>query len=49
MPFIDTARIDVLNKRPGWRGRLFHSANNTFVYWEFDTGADIHNHDHEQE
>jgi quercetin dioxygenase-like cupin family protein len=49
MPFIDTLHLDVLNKRPGWRGRLFHSANNTFIWWEFDQGADIHNHSHEQE
>jgi quercetin dioxygenase-like cupin family protein len=49
MPFIDTAKLDVLNKRPGWRGRLFHSANNTFVLWDFDKGADIHGHSHEQE
>ncbi|HVY87416.1 MAG TPA: cupin domain-containing protein [Hyphomonadaceae bacterium] len=49
MPFIDTARIETLNKRPGWRGKLFHSKNNTFVWWEFDKGADIHGHSHEQE
>ena len=49
MPFIDTTKLDVLNKRPGWRGRLFHSKNNTFVWWDFDKGADIHNHNHEQE
>jgi quercetin dioxygenase-like cupin family protein len=49
MPFIDTSQLDVLNKRPGWRGRLFHSANNTFVWWDFDKDADIHNHFHEQE
>jgi quercetin dioxygenase-like cupin family protein len=49
MFFIDTAKLDVLNKRPGWRGRLFHSQNNTFVWWQFDKGADIHHHHHEQE
>ena len=49
MPFVDTAKLDVLNKRPGWRGRLFHSAHNTFIWWDFDEGADIHRHDHEQE
>jgi quercetin dioxygenase-like cupin family protein len=49
MPFLDTAKIETLNKRRGWRGKLFHSANNTFVWWEFDEGADIHRHDHEQE
>ncbi|HMI94298.1 MAG TPA: cupin domain-containing protein [Polyangiales bacterium] len=49
MAFIDTKQLAVLDKRPGWRGRLFHSQNNTFVWWEFDRGADIHRHDHEQE
>jgi quercetin dioxygenase-like cupin family protein len=49
MAFIDTQQLEVLNKRPGWRGRLFHSKTNTFVLWEFDEDADIHRHDHEQE
>jgi quercetin dioxygenase-like cupin family protein len=49
MTFIDTKRLEVLNKRPGWRGRLFHSKNNTFIWWEFDSDADIHRHHHEQE
>ncbi|MGH6985994.1 MAG: cupin domain-containing protein [Caulobacteraceae bacterium] len=49
MPVIDTAELEVLDKRPGWRGRLIHSANMTFAHWEFDAGADIHEHDHLQE
>jgi len=49
MAFIDTRRLAVLEKRPGWRGRLFHSASNTFIWWEFDARADIHRHEHEQE
>ena len=49
MPFIDTSKLDVLHKRPGWRGRVFHSASNTFVWWEFDKDADIHGHSHAQE
>ena len=49
MAFIDTKALAILDKRPGWRGRLFHSKNNTFVWWEFDEGADIHRHHHEQE
>jgi unsaturated pyranuronate lyase len=47
--FVDTQTLDVLQKRPGWRGRVFHSTHNTFVWWEFDKDADIHRHDHEQE
>ena len=49
MPFLDTDKIETRNKRPGWRGKLFHSTNNTFVWWEFDKDADIHRHHHEQE
>jgi quercetin dioxygenase-like cupin family protein len=49
MAFIDTKDLPVLHKRPGWRGRLFHSTSNTFVWWEFDAGAEIHQHAHEQE
>jgi quercetin dioxygenase-like cupin family protein len=49
MTFIDTRQLEVLNKRHGWRGRRFHSKNSTFVWWEFDEGADIHRHEHEQE
>ena len=49
MPFIDTAGLDAIDKRPGWRGRIFHSENMTFAYWEFDNGASIHRHNHDQE
>jgi quercetin dioxygenase-like cupin family protein len=49
MAFIDTGKLAVIDKRPGWHGRLFHSANNTFIWWTFDEGADIHRHHHEQE
>jgi quercetin dioxygenase-like cupin family protein len=49
MAFIDTEQLEIVNKRAGWRGRVFHSQNNTFVWWDFDEGADIHQHDHEQE
>ena len=49
MTFVDTSRLEIVNKRPGWRGRIFSSPRMTFAYWEFDEGADIHRHDHEQE
>ena len=49
MAFIDTGKLKVVEKRPGWRGREFHSASNTFVWWDFAAGADIHRHDHDQE
>jgi quercetin dioxygenase-like cupin family protein len=49
VPIINTADLTVLEKRPGWRGRLIHSATMTFAHWDFDAGADIHVHSHEQE
>jgi quercetin dioxygenase-like cupin family protein len=49
MPIIDTADLEVLEKRPGWRGRLIHSANMTFAHWDFAAGSTIDEHAHEQE
>ncbi len=50
MPFIDTGKLEVFQKGTGgWRGRKFHSPNMTFVHWEFDAGASVHEHSHEQE
>jgi len=49
MAVIDVQSIPVLEKLPGWRGRLFHSANMTFGHWDFDAGASIHEHFHPQE
>ena len=49
MPIIDTHKLPVLDKRPGWRGRLFHSPSMTFAHWDFDAGSTIHEHFHEQE
>jgi len=49
MPFIDTRTIEVLEKRPGWHGRIFHSPQMTFAHWDFDKGSTIHEHDHDQE
>ena len=49
MPFIDTRTIKAVEKRPGWRGRIFSSPSMTFAHWEFEAGSSIHRHDHEQE
>src|SRR5271165_6606280 len=49
MPVIDTRQLAVLEKLPGWRGRLFHSPSMTFAHWDFDAGSTIHEHSHEQE
>jgi quercetin dioxygenase-like cupin family protein len=49
MSFIDTRELKIVERRPGWRGRAFHSANMTFVHYEFDAGASIHEHHHPEE
>src|SRR5512142_1284505 len=49
MPFVDTRDIEPFEKLPGWRGRIFHSPGMTFGHWEFDAGAEIHEHQHPQE
>ena len=49
MPFIDTHKLPVIERLPGWRGRYFDSASMTFAHYEFDAGAAIHEHFHHQE
>lgn len=49
MPIVDTSGLATLEKLPGWRARIFHSAAMTFAHYEFDEGATIHEHRHEQE
>ena len=49
MPVIDTRSLEVLEKRPGWQGRLFHSNEMTFVHWDFEANATVHEHSHIQE
>ncbi len=49
MTILDTNAMEVRERLPGWRGRIFHSAKMTFAHWEFSAGATIHRHQHEQE
>ena len=49
MPFIALADIEPRERRSGWQGRVFHTANMTFAHWDFTAGAVIHEHGHEQE
>ena len=49
MTFIDTKSIRVVSRRPGWYGRQVDSPSMTFVHYEFDVGASVHRHAHEQE
>jgi quercetin dioxygenase-like cupin family protein len=49
MPFVDTNTLTVIERKPGWHGRYFHSASMTFAHYEFTGGASIHEHFHPQE
>src|SRR5580693_4155248 len=49
MPFVDTSRLEVIERLPGWHGRYFHSASMTFAHYNFKRGASIHEHFHPQE
>ncbi len=49
MTFIDTRKLPVIERKPGWHGRYFDSANMTFGHYDFDAGAVIQAHSHEQE
>jgi quercetin dioxygenase-like cupin family protein len=49
MPFIATAKLPVVERLPGWRGRYFDTPSMTFAHYEFNQGASIHEHSHSQE
>jgi hypothetical protein len=49
MPILDTQCIRVIEKLPGWRGRIFHSPSLTFGHWDFIADSSIHDHVHPQE
>ena len=49
MPFLDMRKLPVVEKLPGWHGRLFHSSTMTFGRWDFQAGSSIHEHHHPQE
>ena len=49
MSFVDTNKLKVIERLPGWRGRYFASPSMTFAHYEFDAGAVIHEHWHPQE
>jgi quercetin dioxygenase-like cupin family protein len=49
MAFIDTAKLGVVERLPGWYGRYFHSSSMTFAHYDFVRGSTIHEHFHPQE
>ena len=48
MSLVDTSTLRIIERLPGWRARIFHSASMTFAHYEFDAGS-THEHHHEQE
>ena len=49
MPFIDTNKLGVIERLPGWYGRYFHTPSMTFAHYDFVRGSTIHEHFHPQE
>jgi quercetin dioxygenase-like cupin family protein len=49
MPFLDTSRLTVVERLPGWKARFFHTATMTFAADEFTAGSRIHEHSHPEE
>jgi quercetin dioxygenase-like cupin family protein len=49
MPFVNTNKLQVIERKPGWHGRYFHSPHLTFAHYEFSRGSSIHEHFHPQE
>jgi unsaturated pyranuronate lyase len=46
MPYLDTNDLKVIDRLPGWKGRLFHTASMTFAHYDFTAGSTIHEHFH---
>jgi quercetin dioxygenase-like cupin family protein len=49
MSFVDTSKLEVIERKPGWFGRYFHSPSMTFAQYEFTAGSTVHEHFHVQE
>ena len=49
MTFVDTSKLKVIERKPGWHGRYFQSPSMTFAHYEFTKGSSIHEHFHPQE
>ena len=49
MPVVDTNKLKVIERLPGWKGRYFHSPSMTFAHYEFAAGSTIHEHFHPEE
>ena len=49
MPIVDTSKLKVIERLPGWKGRYFHTPGMTFAHYEFAAGSTIHEHFHPEE
>jgi quercetin dioxygenase-like cupin family protein len=49
MGFIDTGKLPVVERLPGWKGHYFDSESMTFGHYEFEAGSSIHEHSHANE
>ena len=49
MPFVDTSKLKVIERKPGWHGRYYYSPNMTIANYEFEAGSSVHEHFHPQE
>ncbi len=50
MKKIDVKSLEQKQMFPGFKGRVIHSENMTFVYWNIEAGSRVpeHSHPHEQ-
>jgi quercetin dioxygenase-like cupin family protein len=49
MDLVDTDKLPVVERLPGWHGRYFDSPSMTFAHYDFEEGATIHEHSHPEE
>jgi quercetin dioxygenase-like cupin family protein len=49
MPLVNIDSLPVIERLPGWHGRIFHSETMTVAHYSFAHGASIHEHFHPQE
>jgi quercetin dioxygenase-like cupin family protein len=49
MGFIDSNDLPMMEPRPGFHGRFFHSEHMTFSYYEIAPGSRLHLHHHPEE
>jgi quercetin dioxygenase-like cupin family protein len=49
MPFVDTNKLKIAERLPGWHGCYFHCPTMSFAHYDFKRGSSIHEHFHPQE